>query len=103
MHGSISQVPVADQPRPVETPSAILSARVQVGFNFAVSRICGNVSHIAHADEKAEAVVWLAIHDVLVRAASDPNVTVTQVLEAFFELAPEGAPRKNDTIVTGRR
>lgn len=96
MTASIAQFPVDDQ-QP-ETPSAILSARVSVGFNFAVSRVCGNVNHIAHADEKAEAVVWLAIHDVLVRAASDPYVTVSDLMLAFYELAPEDAPRS-----TGRR
>jgi hypothetical protein len=92
MSASIARFPVDDQQ--VETPSSILSARVIVGFNFAVSRVCQNVGHIAHADEKAEQVVWLAIHDVLVRAASDPDVTLSQLLLAFYELAPEDAPRK---------
>jgi hypothetical protein len=96
MSAIVSHFSQQGQQPPMETPSSILSARVSVGFNFAVTRVCQNVGHIAHADEKAENVVWLAIHDVLVRAASDPDVTLAQLLLAFYELAPEDAARKTN-------
>jgi hypothetical protein len=89
----VAQVSKQSEPPPIDTATAMLNARVEVGFNYAVERVCQNVHHIDHADKDAEQVIWLAIHDVLVRAASDPDVTVTQLLLAFLEVEPEGTLR----------
>lgn len=88
MFGIISQVSAPHQSPAIEVKT-MLEARVEVGFNFAVERVCSNVGHIDHAGHEAEQVIWLAIHDVLVRAASDPHVTVSELMLAFCKLAPE--------------
>jgi|SRR5688572_16881326 hypothetical protein len=92
MFGIMPQVSAPHQPPAIEVKT-MLEARVEVGFNYAVERVCSNVGHIDHAGDEAENVVWLAIHDVLVRAASEPDVTVSQLMLAFYKLAPEDMPR----------
>jgi hypothetical protein len=89
MSAIVAQVSMQSEPPPIDTATAMLNARVEVGFNFAVERVCQNVHHIDHADKDAEQVVWLAIHDVLVRAASDPNVTLSQLMLAFHRVDPD--------------
>jgi hypothetical protein len=84
----ITQFPVPVDP---ETPAAILSARVAVGVNRATHTMCANLSAVDHADERAKSVTLLMLLEVIGRAASDPDTTVNQLLQALWEQIPEDA------------
>jgi hypothetical protein len=73
----------------LDAPAAILSARVAVGVNRATETMCANLVSIDHADERAKAVTMLMLLEVIGRAASDPDTTVNQLLQALWEQVPE--------------
>jgi hypothetical protein len=86
----IANFPAVEKPRvEPETPAAILSARVAVGVKRAAAVMCAHVSAIDHAGKQAETVAMLAILEVVGRAASDPDTTVNQLLQALWEQVPE--------------
>jgi hypothetical protein len=88
MTAIITQFPGTDQ-RVEETPSALLTARVTVGVRNATITMCQHVADIAHADDRAKRVAMLMLLEVVGRAASDPNTTVNQLLQALWERVPE--------------
>jgi hypothetical protein len=86
----ISYFPITDEPHvEPQTPAAILSARVAVGVTRATRTMCSHTLDIAHANERAKKVAMLMLLEVIGRAASDPETTVNQLLQALWEQVPE--------------
>lgn len=91
MTASIRHFPLVEQSRSeMEPPSSLLLARVGLSLDNATRYVCTQVRTIEHADDKAKTVVMHMFLELVGRAASDPNVTVTELLEALYEHIPEG-------------
>jgi hypothetical protein len=87
---SVIQFPVfKKRPAPEGHASAVLATRVAVGVFNATRTMARYPSVVAHADEDARRLVILMAMEIVGRAAIEPATTVTDLLNALYQLVPE--------------
>jgi hypothetical protein len=90
MTPSVIQFPAFEKrPVPDGHASAVLATRVAVGVFNATKTMARYPQIVAHADEDARRLVLLMAVEIVGRASIEPTTTVTDLLNALYELVPE--------------